>query len=62
MGVTDRVKTRPCFIASRLRHTVAGFEANQADLVIDNSGSLEDASKRLTRWLLGMACVHTSGP
>jgi phosphonate metabolism protein PhnN/1,5-bisphosphokinase (PRPP-forming) len=39
-------------IAARLERVVAGFNPCEADLVIDNSGSLAAAAERLARWLL----------
>jgi ribose 1,5-bisphosphokinase len=39
-------------IGARLQRAVAGFDASQADLVIDNGGSLATASERFAIWLL----------
>lgn len=36
----------------RLARTVAGFDARDADLVIDNAGPLAHAAERLAAWLL----------
>lgn len=44
---------------ARLDRVVTGFRAEDADLAIDNSGSLADAAYRLTSWLQALpACAN----
>jgi ribose 1,5-bisphosphokinase len=47
-----RSRERAEDIAARLGRVAAGFDAYQADLVINNSGSLGEASESLATWLL----------
>lgn len=44
-------------IVARLERVATGFDARDADIVIDNSGGLAEASERLTRSLLALV-VH----
>jgi ribose 1,5-bisphosphokinase len=42
-------------VLARLGRVVTGFSAEEADLVIDNSGPLTDSADRLVRWLQMLA-------
>lgn len=48
-----RNRERADDIAARLERVVDGFNASQADLVIENSGTLAAASQRCVSWLVG---------
>ena len=47
-----RSRERADDIAARLARKVSSFAASEADLLIDNSGTLADAAERLAGWLL----------
>jgi ribose 1,5-bisphosphokinase len=53
--LATRSRERAEDIATRLERVVAEFDARQADLVIDNSGSLAAAAGRLELWLQNLA-------
>lgn len=50
--LANRSRERPEAVAARLQRVVADFKARDIDLVINNTGTLDDASRRLTEWLL----------
>ena len=50
-----RRREQPQEIAERLLRAVPNFDANQADLLIDNAGSLSEASRLFATWLLKSA-------
>jgi ribose 1,5-bisphosphokinase len=47
-------------IAARLERSAAGFDPGTADLIIDNSRSLAEASECLACWLLGLPSPRTA--
>jgi ribose 1,5-bisphosphokinase len=56
-----RSRERGDDIVSRLERVVRGFDPGEADLVIDNSGTVAEASERLAGWLLDGQSAHASG-
>jgi phosphonate metabolism protein PhnN/1,5-bisphosphokinase (PRPP-forming) len=50
--LAERNRESPADVLARLGRVVVGFEPKDADLTIDNMGTLEEAASRLIVWLL----------
>jgi ribose 1,5-bisphosphokinase PhnN len=53
--LANRNRERPDDVSARLRRIVANFPAHDSDFIIQNTGTLAEASERLTEWLLARA-------
>lgn len=58
--LATRNRERAEQVLARLGRVVTGFSAEEADLAIDNSGSLTDSADRLVRWLQMLASHGTA--
>lgn len=47
-----RNRERPEGVSARLERVVAGFSAHECDFIVENTGTLAEASEQLVRWLL----------
>ena len=51
----SRNRERPEDVSARLERVVASFSAHECDFIIENTGTLAEASEQLTRWLVAQA-------
>ena len=49
--LAERNRESPAEVLARLGRVVTGFDPADADLTIDNTGTLEEAANRLVAWL-----------
>lgn len=52
--LAKRNRERPEEVSARLQRVVAGFSGDDADLTIDNTGTLEQATDLLVDWLVAL--------